>query len=200
MGCAVTVGTVCPECQKAFSAPDDYLGKKVDCPHCGRRSVLRTLKQVEREAKCFEADREKSALLDRVESRQRVGAPYCEEYQTGTQRVRNFHPRMPSKFLRIRALAELLVLGAYLELFLVAVGIGLTIHLWVEGVVPTASLMVVGILVLTLLGTALFLVLKFLGELAVFFADLGDQQNNTVQLLLDLRENTDLHEGESRRD
>ena len=60
--------------------------------------------------------------------------------------------------------------------------------------------MVVGILVLTLLGTALFLVLKFLGELAVFFADLGDQQNNTVQLLLDLRENTDLHEGESRRD
>ena len=47
---------------------------------------------------------------------------------------------------------------------------------------------------------ALFLVLKFLGELAVFFADLGDQQNNTVQLLLDLRENTDLHEGESRRD
>ena len=42
-----------------------------------------------------------------------------------------------------------------------------------------------------LVGGILFLLLKYLAELALLMASLGDQQNDVVRLLLDLRDNTD---------
>ena len=40
----------------------------------------------------------------------------------------------------------------------------------------------------------MYLLLKYLGELAFLMADIGDQQNDLVQLLLDIRDNTDPEE------
>jgi hypothetical protein len=40
-------------------------------------------------------------------------------------------------------------------------------------------------------GLVLYLALKYLGELAFLLADVGDQQNDVVQLLLDIRDNTE---------
>ena len=36
----MAIKNVCPRCKKAFSAPEDSLGKKFDCPACGHRSIL----------------------------------------------------------------------------------------------------------------------------------------------------------------
>lgn len=196
----MAVRTACPHCDKKFSAPEDYLGKKIDCPHCGRRSVLRSREEVEQESqllsdekKRLDEDREKIALIEKIESRtaKRSGAPYYHEYQTGVHAVRHFNPKAPSRFLRLRALADFLVLGAYVELFLVAVGVGLTFYLWIQGVIPTTSIFVLLVIAWTMIGTAFFFVFKLLGELALLFAEMGDQQNSLVQLLLDLRESTD---------
>ena len=41
------------------------------------------------------------------------------------------------------------------------------------------------------MGATLFLLLKSLGEVAFLLADVGDGQRDVVELLLDVRENTD---------
>ena len=46
------------------------------------------------------------------------------------------------------------------------------------------------------MGGVLFLLLKYLAELALLMASLGDQQNDVVRLLLDLRDNTDVDSSE----
>ncbi len=192
--------TTCPYCKKNFSAPDDYRGKKVECPRCGRRSVLRTRADLDQEAehtaeedRLLEVDREKIALIESVQARsaRKPGRPYYEEYQTGSQAVRNFDPRAPSRFTRIRALSDLLLVGAYVELLLIAAGIGLTFYLWQRGIIPTGSILVLCLIGWIIVGAALYLLFKCLGELASLFVDLADQQTDTVRLLLDIRENTD---------
>ena len=139
--------TFCVFCKKSFSAPEEYRGKKVDCPACGRRFILQTeedmhaVEEAELAARRkVEEDREKLALIERVESRRgRKRRPYYEEYQTGVEGVRHFNPRAPSRFLRIRAISDFMVLGAYLEILLVAAGIGLMIHLKVTGGIASLS-------------------------------------------------------------
>ena len=192
----MAVRTACPHCKKNFSAPDDYRGKKIECPRCGRRSVLRTRADLDQEAeeeRLLEADREKIALIESVQQRstRKAGRPYYEEYQTGRQAVRNFDPGAPSRFTRMRALSDLLLVGAYVELLLVAAGIGLTFYLWRLEIIPTGSILVLCLIGWIVLGAALYLFFKCLGELVALFVELADQQTDTVRLLLDLRENTD---------
>ena len=191
----------CEFCKKSFSAPEQYRGRKVECPGCGRRFVLRTeqeLREAQKESEATERrkeeDREKLALIERVGARgsRRTGRPYYEEFQTGQESVRHFNPRSPSRFLRFRALSDFLVLGAYVEILLVSAGIGLVIYLRLCGLIGSVSLLFLLIIVWVIVGTGLFLFLKYLGELAFLLADIGDQQNDIVQLLHDLRDNTDV--------
>jgi DNA-directed RNA polymerase subunit RPC12/RpoP len=196
----MAVKTSCPYCKKSFSAPDEYRGRKIECPRCGRRSVLRTAEDLQTEAeqaaveqKKQDADRERLALVERLTERRarRSGRPLYEEFQTGTGSVRHYNPGAPSRFLRFRALSDLLVLAAYVELLLVAAGVGLTVYLWLAGQIPSAALLFVCLVGWLILGTGAYLVFKYLGEMAFLLADVGDQQNDLVQLLIDLRENTD---------
>jgi hypothetical protein len=194
----------CAFCKKTFSAPEEYRGKKVDCPSCGRRFVLLTEEEahqasaaaaaeVEDSRRKREEDRQKIALLERLESRarKRSGKPYYEEFQTGSAGVRHFSPTAPSRFLRFRALSDVIVLGAYLELLLVAVGAGIMVYLRYSGIIETASVLFALLVAWLVVGIGLYLFFKYLGELAFLLADVGDQQNDLVQLLLDLRDNTD---------
>jgi hypothetical protein len=196
----MAVRTACPHCSKKFTAPDDYLGRRVECPRCGRRSVLRSLADLDREAEAAaeeerqrEAAREKIAFIEGVQARatKKPGRPYYEEYQTGRQAVRHFDPRAPSRFARIRTLSDLLIVGAYVELMLVAFAIVVTLYLWMRGILSSGSILVMCIIGWMLAGVALYLIFKCLGELVSLFADLADQQADTVRLLLDIRENTD---------
>lgn len=190
----------CPHCKKAFTAPEEYRGRKVDCPGCGKRIAVRSGEDVqaaaqeEQEAeRRKEADRDRIALIERVESRGQKGRgrPYYEEFQTGQEGVRHFNPRAPSRFSRFRALSDFLVLGAYLEILLVSVGIGLVIYLRISGLVTSLPVLFLLVISWLVVGTGLFLFLKYLGELAFLLADIADQQNDVVQLLHDLRDNTD---------
>jgi len=197
----LAVKNSCARCGKRFSAPENYLGKKIDCPRCGHRTVLRTPDE-EREIKEREEqlrrtqkeDRRKLDLIERAEQKNRrlqASRPYYEKYQTGLQAVRHHNPNAPSRFVRLRALSDLLILSAYLTLMLVLVGAGLTVYLQVEGGLSSLPLLLLCLVGWALLGTVLYVSLKYLGELAFVLADMGDQQNEMVQLLLDLRENTD---------
>jgi DNA-directed RNA polymerase subunit RPC12/RpoP len=199
----------CTYCKKSFSAPDDYRGRKIDCPSCGRRFLVQTEEDIlaarEREAEVRrgeEEDRDRIALIERMDSRGRMkaGKPYYEEFQTGAAGVRHFNPRAPSRFLRFRTLSDFLVLGAYVELLLVAVGIGLMIYLKVGGLIESVSVLFVLIVGWLVVGVGLYLFFKYLGELAFLLADVGDQQNDLVQLLLDIRDNTDENAAEGDRD
>ena len=194
----MAVKNVCPRCKKNFSAPESYLGKKVECPSCGHRSILRSqeeqkeLEEVQsaRQQK-LEDDKERIALIERMEARSRGSRPYYEEYGVGLEHVRHYNPNAPSRFLRFRALSELLILGAYLELFLVLMGIALTVYLKIAGVIENVPLLLIALVGWGVGGALVYLGLKFLGELAFLLADVGDQQNDLVQLLLDVRENTE---------
>jgi DNA-directed RNA polymerase subunit RPC12/RpoP len=193
--------TVCPLCKKGFSAPEEYHGRKIECPRCGGRVVVQTdedrkaeAEKAELERKRQARDREKIALMERQVSRRlrKGGRPYYEEFQTGVGGVRHYNPAAPSRFLRVRALSDLLVLGAYVEILLVAAGLGVTVYLWVSGTIPSAPLLILCAIGWLAAGTAGYLLLKYLGEIAFLLADVGDQQNDLVRLLLDIRENTDV--------
>ena len=190
----------CTFCKKSFSAPDEYKGKKVDCPSCGRRSVLRTEAELHAAAdrekelrRKHNEDREKLALIERMNTRGRKvsGKPYYEEFQTGVEGVRHFNPRATSRYLRLRNLSDFLVLAAYVELLLVVVGVGSMVYLKLGGTIESVSLLVALMIAWLVIGIALYLLLKYLGELSFLLADVGDQQNDIVQLLLDIRDNTD---------
>lgn len=193
----------CPYCKKQFSAPEEYRGRRLACPSCSKRFVLKTdedLQAAQRESEASqrkrEEDREKIALMERLDARgqKRVGRPYYEEFQTGHEGVKHWSPRSHSRFSRFRALSDFLVLGAYVEVLLAAVGVGLVIFLGLSGDIerlPILLLLIVGWLIV---GTALFLFLKYLGELAFLLADAADQLNDVVGLLQDVRDNTEAKE------
>ena len=193
--------TSCPCCGKLFSAPEDYAGKKINCPKCDHRFVLKTEEQALQEAAEFEArklqqleDRRRIELIERQEKKSRgskAAMPYYEKFQTGTQPVRNYDPRSGPGFLGIRYLADLLLIGAYAALMLALTGIGLTIYLKVVGEIDSIVILSMVLIGWILVGGILFLLLKYLAELALLMASLGDQQNDVVRLLLDLRDNTD---------
>ncbi len=195
----MAVKNTCPKCKKRFSAPESYLGKKIECPRCGQRVLLRSPEQVrtEIEAKAererqLEEDQRRLALIERMEIRRRhASTPYYETYGTGESSVRHFNPGAPSRFLRFRALSDVLTFSAYIVALLVLLAIGLTVYLKFAGVIPGIPLMLLCIAGLVAVGLTLYLVLKFLGELAFTLSDVADQQNDLVQLLLDVRENTE---------
>ena len=195
----MAVKTACTICKKSFSAPDQYRGKKVDCPVCGKRTVVESAadrreaeRVVEKDRQRKAADYEKLALLERLEERRGrpVGRPYHETFDAGAGGVRQYKPGAPSRFLGLRALSDLLLIGAYLEVFLVVVGVAITGYLWFEAIVSTPWA-VLALVVWTGAGVAAFLLLKSFAELALLLADVGDQQTDLVKLLLDIRSNTD---------
>ncbi len=194
--------TFCPCCSKPFSAPEEYKGKKVDCPKCEHRFVLRSPEEMRQEKEAQEQKRRdqendlrRLELIERQERRsleRQAGKPYYERFQTGEQRVRNYDPKAPSRFLRLRALSDLTLFGAYAVLLLALVGGGLTVYAAVSGEIASLTVALIASIAWVLGGTCLFLFLKYLAEMAFLLASLGDQQNDVVQLLLDVRENTDL--------
>ncbi len=194
----MAIKNICPRCKKSFSAPDESLGKKVECPGCGHRSILRTAEEIQeledvqaaRQRK-IEEDRERIALIEKMDARSRGSRPYYEEYGITPESVRHFNPNAPSRFLRVRALSELLILGAYLVVFLILMGMGLTVYLKVVGVIGSVAVLLACLVGWAVAGVVLYLSLKYLGELAFLLADVGDQQNDVVQLLLDIRDNTE---------
>ena len=198
--------TSCPCCGKPFSAPEDYAGKKVNCPKCDHRFVLKTRKQALQEAADLEAeklqqleDRRRIELIEREERKhrdRRASMPYYEKFQTGTRPVRNYDPRSGPGFLNLRYLADLLLIGAYAVLMLALAGIGLTVYLKFAGVISSIVILSMVLIGWILVGGVLFLLLKYLAELALLMASLGDQQNDVVRLLLDLRDNTDVDSSE----
>ena len=105
--------------------------------------------------------------------------------------MRNYDPRSGPGFLSLRYLADLLLIGAYAALLLSLTGIGLTVYLQVTGEIGSIVILSLILIGWVLVGGILFLLLKYLAELALLLASLGDQQNDVVRLLLDLRVNTD---------
>lgn len=197
----MAVRTSCPHCAKPFSAPEEYLGRKVDCPRCGKRSVLRSQEEVEDESRKaqeerhrLQQDREKIAFLEELEHRGRSRGNRYYHGRSSPRAVRNFDPNAPSQYLGLRALSNFLIVGAYFELFLIAVGMGLSVFLWLEGRIASTALLVSLLVVWLVVGTALFLLLKSVGEFALVLAEGGDRQVQTIQLLRDLRENTEAAE------
>lgn len=195
----MAVKTVCPRCQKSFSAQEDIVGKKVRCPSCGHRYLLRSIEEL-REIEAVEKARQKKQhedqrrieLIERMDiRRKRESRPYYETYGTGQSPVRHFNPGAPSRYLRLRALSELCLLFAYLEVVFVLMGMGLTVYCTLEGLIASVPLLVLCLVGWVIVGSVLYVVLKFLAELAFVLSDIGDQQRDETQLLLDLRENTD---------
>jgi len=195
----MAIKNTCPKCKKRFSAPDSYVGKKVECPRCGQKVVLRSPEEIRRRAELDEEtrrkldeDRERLKLIERMEiRRRRTTRPYHEAYGTGESVVRHFNPGAPSRFLRLRVLSEVLTFSSYFEVLLALLGTGLTIYLKISGVIPSIGVLLLCLVGWAVVGSTLYLVLKFLGELAFTLSDLGDQQNDLVQLLLDIRDNTE---------
>ena len=195
----MAVRTSCPHCEKPFSAPEDYLGRKVECPRCGRKSVLRTPQEAERatqlaqeEQRRLEEDREKIAFLEEVESRNRHRErSYYEEYGAIGYDDRYHGTRSPSRSVGLRALANFLLVGAYLELFVAAVGVGVTGYLWLTQWLTSTAVLVLILIAWALLGISFFFILKCLGELAHSLADLSDQQGRTLRMLFDARYESD---------
>ncbi len=193
--------TSCPCCGKLFSAPEEYAGKKTNCPKCDHRFVLKTEEQALQEAAELEAkklqqleDRRRIDLIERQEKKnldRQAAMPYYERFQTGTQPVRNYDPRSGPGFLSLRYLADLLLIGAYAALLLSLTGVGLTVYLQVTGEIGSIVILSLILIGWVLVGGILFLLLKYLAELALLLASLGDQQNDVVRLLLDLRVNTE---------
>ena len=193
--------TSCPCCGKLFSAPEEYAGKKTNCPKCDHRFVLKTEEQALQEAAELEAkklqqleDQRRIDLIERQEKKnldRQAAMPYYERFQTGTQPVRNYDPRSGPGFLSLRYLADLLLIGAYAALLLSLTGVGLTVYLQVTGEIGSIVILSLILIGWVLVGGILFLLLKYLAELALLLASLGDQQNDVVRLLLDLRVNTE---------
>jgi DNA-directed RNA polymerase subunit RPC12/RpoP len=194
----MAVKNVCPNCKKSFSAPESYLGKKVECPTCGHKSVLRSADELEElenmqaaRQRQREEDQRRVELIERMETRREASRPYYETYGTGQKAVRHFNPNAPSRFLRFRALSEVLLIFAYVELLLVFLGIGVTIFLKVTGVITTIPVLLLCLVGWSVFGTVLYLGLKFAGEFAFLLSDIGDLQKDLVQILLDISENTE---------
>ena len=186
----MAVKNVCPNCKKSFSAPDAYLGKKIECPLCGHKSVLRSseeLRELEEmqaiRQRQLEEDEKKLELIERMDlRRQHSSRPYYETYGTGQKPVRHYNPNAPSRYLRFRALSEVFLIFAYIEILLVFMGIGLTIYLKIAGFIPNIPLLLLCLVGWSALGAILFLALKFAGELAFLLSEIGDQQKDLVHL------------------
>ncbi|HLU49479.1 MAG TPA: hypothetical protein VK116_15385 [Planctomycetota bacterium] len=194
----MAIRTSCPGCGKRFSAPEEYVGKRIECPRCRFRLVLRTQEEIaeemrreEERLRRLEEDRRRLALIEQAARRSEVGRPYYERFQTGFARVRHYNPGAPSRFLRGRALSDWLLLAAWLSLFLSIAAIGCTIWIGFEGWLASPGAIGLALVGEALVGLVLFVLLKLFAELAFLFAELGDRQGEIVQLLLDIRENTD---------
>jgi hypothetical protein len=141
-------------------------------------------------------DREKIELIERLETRPTpqdpsYSEPYYERYKTGVQSVRHYHPDQPSRFRRLRALSDLLLFAAYLEIAIALVLAGILIALKASGDLSSTVLFVVALCGTLAVGVFGFFSLKFFGEVAFLLADIGDQQSDVVRLMLDVRSNTD---------
>ena len=194
----MAIKATCPYCGSKVSAPDDYAGKRQDCRRCGRRFVIRSEEELaraaeedRRERKRREEDLAKIEFLEKLSGTAERGRPYYETFQTGDGAVRHFHPAAPSRHLGLRALADLLVIAAYTEALLCAAGLGLCVYLWSVDVIQGVPLLLTAITAWCVVGVALFVLLKCGSEVLALLADVGDRQRDVVQLLLDVRDNTD---------
>jgi DNA-directed RNA polymerase subunit RPC12/RpoP len=191
----VAIHVVCPDCGKRISAPEDYTGKKIECPRCRRRIVLAPVTSAEGTpgelgSPDEEADRRRLDLIARAEER----AALASRRHGPEPKI----VRRSARYLRLRSLSEFLLLASYLVAFLVMIAMGLTLYLGVTRVLDSPIL--VGILLIAsfVIGVTLFLVLKTTGELTFLLADIADRQHDIAdQLLADrIEEGTIVIEGD----
>lgn len=177
----MAVRNVCPRCRKVLHAPEDYRGTKVECPRCGYRSILRSEEEVEEEARAQMRDVDRLAFIERLEARENLPS------SGGGRRVQRYQPGRPSRFIKLRALSEFMILGGYIVALLCLGGAGLTVYLGVSGAIHGYVLLGVVEVAWGIVGIVGFTTMKFLGELALLLAEMGDQQADLVDLLVDLR-------------
>ncbi len=189
----MAVVTTCDNCNKTFSAQNDYLGKKVKCPGCGTKVMV--LSEKEREEELVRRRQEQSWREEqekRIELLESLGRAkrrsLAVDYGTGLDPVRFYNPGAVTRFRKLRALSRFLLLAAYLLMALIIAGAGITVYLYREGTVQEAGVLALLLLGWLMLLVFLFCLFKFLGELAWLIADVGDHQLDMRNLLLDLRD------------
>lgn len=192
----MAIRTHCGKCDRVFSAQDDYVGKKIRCPGCGAKvDVLAPEDQRERKLREREEDewrREQQNRIELIESMdRRKSESFARAYGTGTDRVRNYNPGAVSRFRKLRALSNFMILAAYLVGGLALSLGGVVIYLFQQGEIASIPLLVLALLGTVLVSLLVFCLFKFLGELAWLMADLGDHQLDVRNVLLDVRDDFD---------
>lgn len=192
----MAIKTHCDNCDREFSAQDDYVGKKIRCPGCGSKvDVLAEEDRRERELRQREEDdwrREQQGRIELIESMEKRKADsFARNLGTGVDRVRNFNPGAVSRFRKLRALSNFMILSAYLVGGLSIAGGGIAFFLYRDGAITSLPVFVLAAVGAILLAVFLFGLFKFLGELAWLMADLGDHQLDVRNVLLDLRDDFD---------
>jgi len=196
----MAVRSVCEHCGRPFSAPDETLGKKIDCPSCGRRArvlapeALEALaREREEKARWQEEQDDRIRLVEEMDARESVPGSHGGLAVS----VSNFQPKAGKRHPRLRAFSRILLVLAYMEL-----GLGFLL-LWFTVVSePTESYDWVSIAAILAVALFTFGVLKFLSEACIALAEIGDHQSDVRALLLDERHDRErvLSENESGGD
>ncbi len=204
----MAVQLYCPECNKPFSISASLLGEEMKCPNCGHCFPSQSREDLfEQEARLIEEEGlqqkepepekepviEQSGRIDLGPPEPASSSRISEEPQSQTVNEApasstHFNPDAPSRYLRLRALSELFLVFAYLQLLLMAMGGALTIYLKLTGYIDSLAVLLMGLVGWSVMGGLFYLALKLAGELTHLFADIGDQQRDQVSLLLDIRE------------
>lgn len=193
----MAVRSLCEQCGRPFSAPDETLGKKIECPSCGRKArvlapgeLADLAKERAAQMRWQEEQDDRIKLVEEMAARESVPGSHGGL----TANVSNFQPRAGTRYPRLRAFSRILLLFAYLEM-----GIGLLVLAWV--VTGTSEGGSDGVLMAGILMAALFAfgILKFLSEACIALAEIGDRQSDLRALMLDERNDRErgFHENES---
>ena len=193
----MAVRSLCEQCGRPFSAPDETLGKKIDCPSCGRKArvlapgeIAELAKERAEQARWQEEQDDRIRLVEEMAARESVPGSHGGL----TANVSNFQPRAGTRYPRLRAFSRVLLLLAYLE-----TAIGMVVIIWMFTTASEAG--IDGVLMAGVLMAALFAfgILKFLSEACIALAEIGDRQSDLRALMLDERHDRErgIHENES---
>ncbi|MBN1421912.1 MAG: hypothetical protein JXP34_24280 [Planctomycetes bacterium] len=174
----MAIRDTCPHCGHAICVPESMRGERVPCPECGQRTVLRTEAERRRDeerrvgrAEARQRDLERIALLERLESERPAGAPDAPPpIFPAIDPAASPIPRRR----RLRVLADLTLLAAYVVATLCIAGAGLTIYLGFEGAIVRPTVVAVACLGWAVVGVFGFAALKYAGELGLLVGEIGD--------------------------
>ncbi len=192
----MAIQETCEHCGKRFSAQDDYLGRKVKCPACGAKTpVLGEEERVrlethEREQASWRSEQESRIKLieEAIKLKEKSRG---EDISFSLDRIRNYQHGSVSRLGKLRAFSSFCILSAYLgSALLLGMAVAL-VYLFKLGTVPNIGSLVLGLLGVLVLNIAYFVTMKFIAEISLVLADIGDYQLDTKNLLLDLREGSD---------